>query len=89
MDSWPGMGDGPAAHPRSLASGEDRAASARRVARTGEGNAALDRLAELASRLLGTASSQVSVVADVRNVTGGEEAVSGASGPDGSATDSL
>jgi PAS domain S-box-containing protein len=99
MDSWPGTGDGPTLHPRALAAaeeagsglptGEDRAASARRLARGREGNAALDRLAELAARLLGTASAQVSVVADIQNVMGGAGVVSGASGSETPLADSL
>ena len=50
--------------------GQARAASARRLVPSGKGNAALDRLAELAAGLLGTASAQVSVLTEVQHVAG-------------------
>src|SRR5215212_4845532 len=69
--SLPGTGVAPG-HPRHEAEvtpvtteepqGDARTASAQRLARRGAGNPALDRLAELAARLLRTASAQVSVV---------------------------
>jgi serine phosphatase RsbU (regulator of sigma subunit)/PAS domain-containing protein len=99
MDSWPGTGDSPALHPRALAAaeeagsglpfGDERSASARRLAHGSEGNAALDRLAELAARLLGAASAHVSVVSDVQDVMGGAGEASGASGSGAAMTDAL
>jgi PAS domain S-box-containing protein len=66
-----------------------RASSARRLARGGERNPALDRLAELAARLLGTGSAQVSVVADTQNVLGGAGVASHTVGSQGPVADSL
>ena len=66
-----------------------RERSARRLARGGERNPALDRLAELAARLLGTGSAQVSVVADIQNVLGGTGVASHTVGSQGPVADSL
>ncbi|MGY1724828.1 SpoIIE family protein phosphatase [Blastococcus sp. SYSU DS0533] len=58
-----------------------RAESARRILPTGD-HAGLDRLAELAARLLGTSGSQVSLLADVQHVAAGTGAVAvGGTGP--------
>jgi PAS domain S-box-containing protein len=65
-----------------------RETSARRLAR-GEHNPALDRLAELAARLLMTASAQVSVVADTQSVPGGTGVASHTVGRQGPVADSL
>lgn len=66
-----------------------RETSARRLARGGEHNPALDRLAELAARLLMTASAQVSVVADRQSVPGGTGVASHTVGRQGPVADSL
>jgi serine phosphatase RsbU (regulator of sigma subunit)/PAS domain-containing protein len=96
--SLPGTGVAPG-HPRHEAEetpvtteepqGDARTASAQRLARRGAGNPALDRLAELAARLLRTASAQVSVVADVQNVVGGAGVASHVVGSEGAVADSL
>ena len=69
--------------------GQARASSARRLARSQGGNVALDRLAELASRLLGTGSAQVSVISDVQRVVGGAGQVRHAVGTPSETADSL
>jgi PAS domain S-box-containing protein len=53
------------------------------------GNPALDRLAALASRLLGTRSSQVSLLTEVQTIAGGAGLPAGLVGSSGSLADSL
>jgi len=60
----------PGLHP-DAGSPDARTLAAHRLARAAGRNAALDRLAELAARLLATTSAQVSVVADAQAVVGG------------------
>ncbi len=57
--------------PDEAASADARTLAAHRLARAAGRNAALDRLAELAARLLGTTSAQISVVTDAQAVVGG------------------
>ena len=66
-----------------------RASAARRLARTGAGSPALDRLAELAALLLRTASAQVSVISDVEHVAGGAGLAADAVGSAGPLVESL
>ncbi|MDN4173432.1 SpoIIE family protein phosphatase [Nocardioides sp. SOB77] len=62
---------------------------ARRLAGRGTRVSAADRLAELAARLLGTDSAQVSVVADVQTVVGGVGAAAASVGVESPAEESL
>ena len=66
-----------------------RASAARRLAPGEEGNPALNRLAELAARLLGARSAQVSLLSDVQHVAGGAGDAAAAVGERGPAEDSL
>lgn len=59
------------AEPADVLGGSARTAAARRLRPAIGGNPALDRLASLAARLLGSASSQVSLLSDVQVVAGG------------------
>ena len=63
--------------------------SSRRLRPGSGGNPALDRLAELAARLLATPSSQVSLLSDVQTVAGGAGLPAGAVGGDSPLDDSL
>jgi PAS domain-containing protein len=72
-----------------VAGGLSRSAAARRLTPGGEGNPALDRLAELAARLLGAASAQVSLISDVQHVAAGIGDAKGSVGFEGPAEDSL
>ena len=56
---------------RLLAEDADRVSAARRLSTAVGRSAALDRLADIASRLLGTASAHVSMLTDVHVVSGG------------------
>ena len=63
--------------------------AARRLRLGGDSSGALDRLAGLAARLLGTASSQVSLLTDVQTVAGGAGLALAAVGADSALADSL
>ncbi len=82
---------GPRGQPDDLPvpSGRERAAAARRLATAAAGNPELNRLADLAARLLGSASGQVSVISDVQSVVGGAGAAEPTVGSEGAAQDSL
>ncbi|MCW2532719.1 MAG: putative sensor protein [Blastococcus sp.] len=67
----------------------DRLDDARRLRPGRPGTLALDRLAELASRLLGTPAGQVSVLTDVQLVAAGTGLAPGAVGSEGPLEDSL
>jgi hypothetical protein len=67
----------------------DRLDDARRLRPGRAGTLALDRLAELASRLLGTPAGQVSVLTDVQLVAAGTGLAPGAVGSEGPLEDSL
>ncbi len=75
--------------PGGVPSDADRAAAARRLARGSQHNPDLDRLADLAARLLGTSSGQVSVISDVQDVVGGAGDAQESTGTRGSVADSL
>ncbi|MCF6746231.1 GAF domain-containing protein [Blastococcus sp. KM273128] len=78
VDAGPGLGERSAAE---LRLDPARVEAARRVLPSG-GSAGLDRLAELAARLLGTRGSQVSLLADVQHVAAGTGgAAVGTTGP--------
>ncbi|MDN4175675.1 SpoIIE family protein phosphatase [Nocardioides sp. SOB77] len=62
---------------------------ARRLAGRSSRVSAADRFAELAARLLGTASAQVSIIADVQTVVGGVGAAAACVGQDSPVEDSL
>ncbi len=64
-------------------------AAARRLIPAAGGNPALDRLAALAARLLGSASSQVSLIADRQSITGGFGLLPGAVGSHSDPAESL
>ena len=66
-----------------------RSSAARRLTPGEEGNPALDRLAELAARLLGTGSAQVSLISDVQHVAAGVGQAASSVGAEGPAEDSL
>jgi PAS domain S-box-containing protein len=66
-----------------------RPAAARRLRPGPGGNPALDRLAALASRLLGTTASQASLLTDVQTIVGGAGLSAGAVGSTGALADSL
>ena len=66
-----------------------RALAARRLVPGRAGNPALDRLADLAARLLGSSSAQVSLLADVQHVAAGAGLADGAVGSTGPLGDSL
>jgi PAS domain S-box-containing protein len=61
----------------------------RRLLPPSEGSSALDRLAELAARLLGTPSSQISLLTDVQLVASAAGTPAGSAGTDGPLEDSL
>jgi PAS domain S-box-containing protein len=63
--------------------------AARRLRPGPGGNPALDRLAALASRLLGARSSQVSLLTDVQTIAGGAGLPAGSVGSAGALVDSL
>jgi PAS domain S-box-containing protein len=63
--------------------------AARRLRPGPGGNPALDRLAALASRLLGAKSSQVSLLTDVQTIAGGAGLPAGSMGSAGALVDSL
>ena len=63
--------------------------AARRLRLGGDSSGALDRLAGLAARLLGTGSSQVSLLTDVQTVAGGAGLAMAAVGADSPLADSL
>ncbi|MGN6131557.1 MAG: SpoIIE family protein phosphatase [Nocardioidaceae bacterium] len=71
------------------ATGTPRAAAARRLATAAAGSSELNRLAELAARLLGASSAQVSLVSDVQSVVGGSGVAAPSVGSQGAAADSL
>ncbi|NHC25539.1 GAF domain-containing protein, partial [Nocardioides sp. IC4_145] len=66
-----------------------RARYARRMLGRNNRVSAADRFAELAARLLGTSSAQVSIIADVQTVVGGAGAATASVGQDSPAEDSL
>ena len=66
-----------------------RAATARRLAPTEDGNPALNRLAELAAQLLDTRSAQVSLLSDVQHVAAGTGDAAASVGTEGPLNDSL
>ncbi len=66
-----------------------RAAAARRLAPGEQGNPALSRLVELAARLLGARSAQVSILTDVQRVAAGFGQASAGVGTEGPLEDSL
>ncbi len=66
-----------------------RVLAARRLVPGRAGNAALDRLADLAARLLGSGSAQVSLLADLQHVAAGAGLGDGAVGSTGPLGDSL
>jgi PAS domain S-box-containing protein len=66
-----------------------RASAARRLTPDEEGNPALNRLAELAARLLGAESAQVSLVSTVQHVAAATGHVAGTAGTEGPVEDSL
>jgi PAS domain S-box-containing protein len=72
-----------------LPGGSARAAAARRLHPGTRSNPALDRLAELAARLVGSPAAQVSVLTDVQATAGGAGPVAGAAGTQGPLEDSL
>ncbi len=79
-------GDGPDATARAaqqLRGDPERVREATRLLPPAGSTAALDRLAELAARLLGTASAQVSLLSDVQLVAGGAGAASDSVGRTG------
>jgi PAS domain-containing protein len=84
----PVPGDTAAGTTSTAAVGEPLRRDAERYARTGAG-ASLDRLADLARRLLGTGSAQVSLLTDVQLVAGGAGVSSDAVGSTGTLVDSL
>src|SRR5919107_5225190 len=67
----------------------DPPAAAHRLRPGPGGNPALDRLAALASRLLGAASSQVSLLTDVQTIAGGAGLPAGSVGSAGALVESL
>ncbi len=69
-----------ASAPAGLLGGSARSAAARRLKPGHGGNPALERLAGLAATLLGSASSQVSLLSDVQMVVGGVGLAPGAVG---------
>jgi PAS domain S-box-containing protein len=78
--------------PNALDAGGDvpaRPAEAQRLRPGPGGNPALDRLAALASRLLGASASQVSLLTDVQSVAGGAGLPDGSVGRVGALVDSL
>ncbi|MDP5181033.1 SpoIIE family protein phosphatase [Blastococcus sp. BMG 814] len=78
VDAGPGLGARSAAE---LRLDPTRVAAARRILPTGD-RAGLDRLAQLAARLLGTSGSQVSLLVDVQHVAAGTGAAAvGTTGP--------
>ncbi|MGZ4493105.1 MAG: SpoIIE family protein phosphatase [Nocardioides sp.] len=81
FEAAPGPFEGP--------SGRRRAEVARRLVPVGEGHPALNRLAELAARLLGSASAQVSLLTDVQTIAAGEGLAPGAVGSQGPLEESL
>ena len=68
---------------------EDRAAYARRLADRAAGLRALDALADLAGRLLGTGAAQISLISDVQTVAGAAGTAAPTSGQESPAEDSL
>ncbi|TFV67939.1 UNVERIFIED_ORG: GAF domain-containing protein [Bacillus sp. AZ43] len=72
-----------------LAGDADRLDAARRLLPHGGGSAALDRLAELAARLLGTDASQISLLSDVQLVASGTGLPPGTIGSTGPLAESL
>jgi PAS domain S-box-containing protein len=66
-----------------------RTLAARRLVPGRAGNPALDRLADLAARLLGSSSAQVSLLADVQHVAAGAGLAEGVVGSTGPLGDSL
>ena len=72
-----------------LSADPDRLDEARRLLPRRSGTRGLDRLAELASRLLGTPASQVSLLTDVQLVAAGAGLVPGSVGSAGPLPDSL
>jgi serine phosphatase RsbU (regulator of sigma subunit)/PAS domain-containing protein len=66
-----------------------RLAAARRLVPVRLGNPAVDRLAELAARLLSAGAGQVSLLSDVQLIAGGAGLVPGAVGSEGPLADSL
>jgi PAS domain S-box-containing protein len=67
----------------------ERVTTARRLRPPAPGSTALDRLADLAARLLGTTSSQISLLTDVQIVAGGAGPVADAIGDEAPLHDSL
>ncbi len=72
-----------------LAADPTRLDAARRLLPHVGGSTALDRLAELAARLLGTGGSQISLLTDVQRVAAGTGLPLGVIGSDGPLTESL
>jgi GAF domain-containing protein len=73
-------GDAAPADPVGRPTDRDRLAAVRRLEASAVGSGGLHRLAAIAARLLGTASTQVSLLGDVQTVAGGAGLVPGAIG---------
>ena len=71
------------------AGGLSRASAARRLTPGEDGNPALNRLAELAARLLDAGSAQVSLISDVQHVAAGVGQAAASVGLEGPAEESL
>jgi GAF domain-containing protein len=72
-----------------LRSDPSRVAAARRLVPLGRSTASLDRLAELAARLLGAAASQVSLLTDVQVIAAGDGLPPGSLGAQSPLSESL